>query len=1154
MADGESGSSAESWAAAIHGSETDFSPLGAGVVIDDRRVLTCAHVILAGSTLRTPLWVAFPRAEDGSRVRRKVELVTMPDAMVDWLAAASLAREQSAEELSGLGPDPRELAVRGDVAVLLLAEPVPAGVRAAALRFARPSDLAPASPDGAGHRWRAFGFPGGDPLGRPADGKIGGALAYGWVLLDRSSRHVVEEGFSGSGLWSVDYQAVVALVGQADNDGNGRAITLHEANRCLSGERLDSLAVPAAEAAGEAALAAWGWQLTTDPEGGRHWRPRGRGVSINSERGYRFRGRTAALTTLANWLDRDVLDRRVLVVTGSPGVGKSAVLGRIVTTADASIRAELPASDDAVRASVGSVGCAVHAKGKSALEVATEIARAVPARLPADLNGRAADPADLASAVREVLGEGNARRFNVVIDALDETASPAEARAIVDRIVLPLAETCADVGVQVVVGTRPRDDGGELLGRFGSALSVIDLDKPEYFEQADLSAYALACLQLAGDERAGNPYADSAVAKPTADRIAALADRNFLVAGLVARNRGLRDGTAADPAQITFAGTVDAALASYLERIDSAQVAGRPVFAELRDWRLALTALAYAQAPGLSIALWQDAVRALSGRQVSADELTVFARSSVANFLIESSSGQGRNARVYRLFHQALNDTLLRQRADLAEPADDQRALTKEFIARGRESGWERADEYLLRALPSHAGAAGLIDDLLTDDGYLTHADLARLLTCGARPTSIQAVNRMRLLRLTPEAIGTQSAERAALLSVTDALEALETGYAADRWRPAYRARWAQTRPRSEVTVLEGHAGPVNAVCPVTITDGTTLLATAGEDGTIRLWNPGTGHQTAQLHGHTGAASTVCPVPAADGTTLLATASYDGTVRLWNPGTGHQTAQLHGHHGPVNAMCPATTADGTTLLATAGDDSTVRLWNPGTGPQTAQLHGHTSTVNAMCPVPAADGTTLLATAGFDRTVRLWNPDTGHQTGQLYGHTGPVSTVCPVPAADGTTLLATAGDGGTVWLWNPGTGHQTAQLRSPLPSSVDALCPVTTADGTTLLATAGFGGTVRLWNPGTGQQTTELHGHSSRVNAIYPVTTADGTTLLATASNDRTVRLWDINSASCLMTIPTHHRVWALTSLGLLLAIGLSSGVLVIELNLNGRLR
>jgi hypothetical protein len=157
----------------------------------------------------------------------------------------------------------------------------------------------------------------------------------------------------------------------------------------------------------------------------------------------------------------------------------------------------LPADDQAVRASVGSVGCAVHAKAKTALEVAEEIARAASARLPGD-------PSDLAPAVRDALGRRGGRRFNVIIDALDEAASPAQARVIIDKVVLALAETCSDAGAQVVVGTRRRDNGGDLLGRFGGALASLDLDEPEYFSEEDLAAYALACLQLAGDTRPGN--------------------------------------------------------------------------------------------------------------------------------------------------------------------------------------------------------------------------------------------------------------------------------------------------------------------------------------------------------------------------------------------------------------------------------------------------------------------------------------------------------------------------------------------------------------------------------------------------------------------------------------------------------------------------
>ena len=211
------------------------------------------------------------------------------------------------------------------------------------------------------------------------------------------------------------------------------------------------------------------------------------------------------------------------------------------------------------------MSCAVHAKGKTALEVATEIARAASAKLPQE-------PEDLAPAIQEALSERAGSRFNVIIDALDEAASPAQARMVIAKVVLPLAETCSDTGAQVVVGTRRRDDDGDLLGRFGAALDTLDLDNPRYFAEEDLAAYALACLQ---HERPGNPYVDEALAGPLAARIAEISGRNFLIAGLIARPHGLHDENAADPGQLEFGATVDSALTGYPQSLSP--VAGCPL-------------------------------------------------------------------------------------------------------------------------------------------------------------------------------------------------------------------------------------------------------------------------------------------------------------------------------------------------------------------------------------------------------------------------------------------------------------------------------------------------------------------------------------------------------------------------------------------------
>ena len=263
--------------------------------------------------------------------------------------------------------------VDADVAILRLSQPLPPGVESAKLGRPKGVDLF-------GLRWWAYGFQ--DRRGNDASGRIGATQGYGWVRLDTDSRYHVDPGFSGAGLWVPEYEAVVGIVGQRQGEGDGRCFTLDAAVIAFSEEGLGEFAdTEELKAAGFSAFEAWGWSLASDIEGRKHWKSRSRGVSRNDEQGYRFSGRTAALTSITEWLQSPIADRRVLVVTGSPGARKSAVLARIVTTSDPEQVEQLPLADRWVRAPLRSVACAVHAKGKTAIEVVNEVARVVSAPL-----------------------------------------------------------------------------------------------------------------------------------------------------------------------------------------------------------------------------------------------------------------------------------------------------------------------------------------------------------------------------------------------------------------------------------------------------------------------------------------------------------------------------------------------------------------------------------------------------------------------------------------------------------------------------------------------------------------------------------------------------------------------------------------------------
>jgi WD40 repeat protein len=102
---------------------------------------------------------------------------------------------------------------------------------------------------------------------------------------------------------------------------------------------------------------------------------------------------------------------------------------------------------------------------------------------------------------------------------------------------------------------------------------------------------------------------------------------------------------------------------------------------------------------------------------------------------------------------------------------------------------------------------------------------------------------------------------------------------------------------------------------------------------------------------------------------LLATAGQDKTVRLWDVATGRPHGPpLTGHTDAVNSV--AFSPDGR-LLATASSDRTLRLWDTATGqPAGPPLTGHTDAVNSVAFSP--DGR-LPATASKDFTGQVWNP-------------------------------------------------------------------------------------------------------------------------------------------------------------------------------------
>ena len=234
--------------------------------------------------------------------------------------------------------------------------------------------------------------------------------------------------------------------------------------------------------------------------------------------------------------------------------------------------------------------------------------------------------------------------------------------------------------------------------------------------------------------------------------------------------------------------------------------------------------------------------------------------------------------------------------------------------------------------------------------------------------------------------------------------------------------------------------------------DGRILATSSAGEGSVRVWDTFTGKALA-LSFKAQEASSMAFSP--DGRTL-GTGSRDGTINLWDAGTGKPLASPLYQSSRITAI--SFSPDGRTLV-TGLTDGTTRLWEVIIGkplePSFQQEH--------VAATFSADGRTLAA-GSTDGTVRLWDSATMTGKPRAIPLSNKVAIVAVALSPDGRALAAGSLDG-TVLLLDVVSGKTLAMhtFRQKGPGLILAFSP----DSRTL-ASGDFSGGVKLWNAVTGQ--------------------------------------------------------------------------------------
>lgn len=792
-----------------------------------------------------------------------------------------------------------------------------------------------------------------------------------------------------------------------------------------------------------------------------YWTSRASGRTSDEDPGWYFSGRAELMRRLVSFTRSGA---GLLIVTGSAGSGKSALLARLVTLsdpdflADPAHRAMAQSIPSELCPHEGGVDIAVLARAKTSQVLVEDLLSACGLPLPQD----ATPPLPLLLEHVEALG-----RVTIVLDGLDEAVDPA---ACITDVVLPLARTR---GVRLLLGVRSSlsgrpdeeppseelDDGSdELLASLLAALGdtwqevpyeLLCTDTSEARE--DIAAYVYSLLMSGTSPYQERPNAALAAARIVAEEVWP----SFLDARLAATQ--LR----AAPA------TQDLDEHAWLERLEDgttgllredlehvARDSGRP----LRLLLTVLRATAFAPGAGLPWAeVWPAVVRAMldedgcaETREADPEEaIRAFRASRLVGYLTE---GQEDGRTVYRPVHQRVAETLLNEPnlllndgavettrpRPLPTPRRVHRAITEALGELAERDRPHAPHPYVLRHLASHADAAGVLDD--------QHLAVELL----ARETSGELRHRLRLPLPVSDA-GRRNVTAAALVEpyvdeTTDAATRLDSiiflreslggklrqdgtlplGHDPDRVpeHPMLTPAWTDWVPAANV--LAEARGRVTDLHGFALPDGRALVASSSYNG-VKVWDGTTGTSVSTFGGTrtTG----VTPIEGNSGRVFLMSVDATG-ASIRDPLSGRSVAHEAGLRGTGTIRVLRQGSD-RWLVAFLQQDR-LRLWQPAEdrGVEAIPFPEPPHTPDNSVVLYGRYGDVRIAYGGRRAGIHLWDPvhspersEYLHLGGTFKGH-----VMAAVRGPNGYDLVVTShGIKHGLHVWDPETREQVGQI-------------------------------------------------------------------------------------------------------------------------------
>lgn len=294
-----------------------------------------------------------------------------------------------------------------------------------------------------------------------------------------------------------------------------------------------------------------------------------------------------------------------------------------------------------------------------------------------------------------------------------------------------------------------------------------------------------------------------------------------------------------------------------------------------------------------------------------------------------------------------------------------------------------------------------------------------------------------------------------------------------------------------------------DVITDLDLSTNNTLLLSASEDDSARLWNTISGEE---IHIFEEDEANIVAIAFTPDNRQIVTASREGIIRVRNAVSGREILEIE-HDSPITSI--ALSPSGQFIVA-SDMTGAIYKWANDLGEPIREFIGRAISVNQI--VFSGDGQ-FLASGGFDKTAIVWHVSSGERIQEFTVHS---RCICSVAFSHDDALLLTGGHDNIARLWDISSGEE---IQSFIGHQ-DSINQVAFSPDDEYLLTASQDDTARLWNVETGLEVRRFTGQAAGVSAIAFSTDGE---LIYTGAVDGTIRSWQVNIDLEPLILPNPER-------------------------------